>query len=331
MEVSMFKYLGEDDLSFVHGLETKPLEEFVIQPQSAGYGENLQHYSSQILGLKPSTRRNPFVSERNPEQLEADALDFQKIGDVANTQDPSSELISFANSNYLNQEGFIESKDEAISTVTFPFDILASQGSFGSQNCALKASQGAKTIGKVTARLKHTQDHITAERKRREKLTQQFIALSAIVPGLKKMDKASVLGDAIKYLKQLQEQVKTLEEQTRNRPLESAVDVKRTRLQADDNDHSRDETTHGNPLPEIEARFSDRNVLVRIHCEKKNGVLEKIITELENLHLIVISSSAMTFGSSSIDVTIISQMDVEFYMTAKDIVKHLYGALEQFM
>lgn len=33
----------------------------------------------------------------------------------------------------------------------------------------------------------HTQDHIMAERKRREKLSQRFIALSAIVPGLKKV------------------------------------------------------------------------------------------------------------------------------------------------
>ncbi len=33
----------------------------------------------------------------------------------------------------------------------------------------------------------HSQDHIMAERKRREKLSQRFIALSAIVPGLKKV------------------------------------------------------------------------------------------------------------------------------------------------
>lgn len=34
----------------------------------------------------------------------------------------------------------------------------------------------------------HAQDHIMAERKRREKLSQRFIALSAIVPGLKKVE-----------------------------------------------------------------------------------------------------------------------------------------------
>lgn len=33
----------------------------------------------------------------------------------------------------------------------------------------------------------HAQDHVLAERKRREKLSQRFIALSALLPGLKKV------------------------------------------------------------------------------------------------------------------------------------------------
>ncbi|KAK1394661.1 Transcription factor bHLH25 [Heracleum sosnowskyi] len=75
----------------------------------------------------------------------------------------------------------------------------------------------------TNARLSQAQDHIMAERKRRKKLSQRFIALSALVPGLKKMDKASVLGDAIKYLKQFQEKVKTVEEQTRRKSTESVA------------------------------------------------------------------------------------------------------------
>ncbi|KAJ6798733.1 transcription factor bHLH18-like [Iris pallida] len=54
----------------------------------------------------------------------------------------------------------------------------------------------------------HNQYHVLAER-RRGNLTRKFIALSAVVPGLKKMDKASILGDAIEYLNQLRERVRT--------------------------------------------------------------------------------------------------------------------------
>ncbi|CAM8947048.1 unnamed protein product [Rhodiola kirilowii] len=59
----------------------------------------------------------------------------------------------------------------------------------------------------ATTRSSAAQDHVIAERNRREKLSQRFIALSAVVPGLKKTDKASVLAGAVKYLKKLQERV----------------------------------------------------------------------------------------------------------------------------
>ena len=138
------------------------------------------------------------------------------------------------------------------------------------------------------------------------------------------MDKASVLGDAIKYLKQLQERVKALEEESRRRKTEeSAVYVKRSRVFVDDDEHSsRQETSSdsvsGDVLPEIAARFSDRDVLIRIHCERKNGMLEKLITQIENLHLVVIHSSAMVFGSSNLEVTIIAQVPSIFppYLSA---------------
>jgi UTP:GlnB (protein PII) uridylyltransferase len=126
------------------------------------------------------------------------------------------------------------------------------------------------------------------------------------------MDKASVLGDAIKYLKQLQERVTTLEEQTKKKNMESVVFVKKTQLFADGDNSSSDKNSSSDPLdeplPEIEARFCEKNVLIRIHCEKKKGLLEKSVTEIEKLHLTVINSSVMTFGSSALDITIIAQV-----------------------
>ena len=127
------------------------------------------------------------------------------------------------------------------------------------------------------------------------------------------MDKASVLGDAIKYLKQLQERVKVLEEETRKKvTLQSMVFVKKSQLFVDGDNSSSDENFSGSPLgeplPEIEARFSDKSVLIRIHCEKRKGVVEKIVAEVEGLHLTVINSSVMTFGSSALDVTILAQV-----------------------
>ncbi|XP_059625985.1 transcription factor MTB3 [Cornus florida] len=54
-------------------------------------------------------------------------------------------------------------------------------------------------------------NHVEAERQRREKLNQRFYALRAVVPNISKMDKASLLGDAITYITDLQMKIKIME------------------------------------------------------------------------------------------------------------------------
>ncbi|KAK9286676.1 hypothetical protein L1049_015077 [Liquidambar formosana] len=329
-----------EDPSFIHQWMNS-LDELNAIPIAAAFAENLQHsFSHPTFNLKTSMETSYTGIDRPTKQLKTNSWNSCKTDPMSNPQAaPCPNILSFVNSNYTNQVSTMRPKEEpapskSINPTSFPSDILISHGSFGNQNYEFKACQEAKRIT-TTTRSSHTQDHIIAERKRREKLSQRFIALSAIVPGLKKTDKASVLGDAIKYLKQLQDRVKTLEEQTRKKTMESVVFVKKSQLFADGENSSSDENFSEGPfdesLPEIEARFSDKNVLIRIHCEKKKGVLEQTVTEIEKLHLTVINSSVMTFGSSALDVTIIAQMDTEFCMTVKDLVKALRSAFQLFM
>lgn len=66
--------------------------------------------------------------------------------------------------------------------------VISKDCSYDNQRYAPKANQGTKRVHATSNRTpSHAQDHIMAERKRREKLSQRFIALSAIVPGLKKV------------------------------------------------------------------------------------------------------------------------------------------------
>ncbi|CAI0430705.1 unnamed protein product [Linum tenue] len=142
------------------------------------------------------------------------------------------------------------------------------------------------------------------------------------------MDKASVLGDAIKYVKHLQEKIKQLEEQTKKRTVESVVLVKRYHLPAADDD---DKGCSDSTLPEIEARASERDVMIRIHCEKQPGVLAKVLSEVESLRLSIVNSSVLPFGNSTLDITIVAQMDGEFSMKVIELVKNLRLAFLKFM
>ncbi|KAH0870716.1 hypothetical protein HID58_077738, partial [Brassica napus] len=54
-------------------------------------------------------------------------------------------------------------------------------------------------------------NHVEAERQRREKLNQRFYALRAVVPNISKMDKASLLADAITYITDMQKKIRVYE------------------------------------------------------------------------------------------------------------------------
>ncbi|GKA53128.1 putative reverse transcriptase domain-containing protein [Tanacetum coccineum] len=192
-------------------------------------------------------------------------------------------------------------------------------------------SSGAKVAPTSnSSRISPYQDHILAERKRREKLSQSFIALSALLPNLKKLDKVSVLGDAIEYMKTLQEKVKKLEEQTPETNRKSVI----FEMVTDDVDNSSSDeklSCLSDQLPEIEARFSGKDVLIRVYCVKKLGAVEKTLAEIEKLHLSVINSTAIIFANSALHITVIAQMDKDLSMTMKDLVKNLCFGLKQFM
>ncbi|GAB4848842.1 hypothetical protein Ancab_003636 [Ancistrocladus abbreviatus] len=176
-------------------------------------------------------------------------------------------------------------------------------------------------------------DHILAERMRREKLSQKFIALSALIPALKKMDKTSVLGEAINLIKQLQKRLAILEEETAKRGLESVVTVKKSRVTVEDDERhctssSQYFAANDEQLPEIEAKFSNKTVLLKVHCQKQRGLIVRLVTEIEKLHLFVINIHAVPFTDSTLDMTIITQMELEFNMTPTEIAKFLHTALQ---
>ncbi|RCV33752.1 hypothetical protein SEVIR_7G115200v4 [Setaria viridis] len=185
-----------------------------------------------------------------------------------------------------------------------------------------------KSVGSMYA-----QDHIIAERKRREKINQRFIELSTVIPGLKKMDKATILSDATRYMKELQEKIKALEDGSSDRSIESWVLVKNPCIAVPDEGSSQSWTSSGtpamsrNPLPEIEARFLEKSVMVRIHCEDGKGVAARVLTEVDELHLSIIHANVTPFPASTLIITITAKVEEGFTVTADEILGRLNSAL----
>ncbi|KAL3638636.1 hypothetical protein CASFOL_016543 [Castilleja foliolosa] len=159
-------------------------------------------------------------------------------------------------------------------------------------------------------------DHVVAERRRRQNLSQLFISLSQIVPGLKKLDKASVLEDAINHLKELQEKVGILEDEL------SITNFINTYEKNDSNNNY-----SSNKDMIIKVRISDDKtniVLIKIDCKKQKGLMSRVTRLLEKMHLSVVDIRIMPFGSQShLHITLLAQMQSEFKGTVKDIAEQL--------
>ncbi|CAL4935259.1 unnamed protein product [Urochloa decumbens] len=184
----------------------------------------------------------------------------------------------------------------------------------------------------------NSQDHIIAERKRREKINQRFIELSTVIPGLKKMDKATILSDATRYVRELQEKVKAQQQEGsgRGRGMESsAVLAKKPCIvvDVDDDDDGGSAPSYAaaatrNALPEIEARISDGNVvMLRIHCQDAKGVLVRLLAEVEGLHLRITHTNVVQFSASVLIINIMAKVEGGFNTTADDIARRLNAAL----
>ncbi|PIN23613.1 hypothetical protein CDL12_03663 [Handroanthus impetiginosus] len=100
-------------------------------------------------------------------------------------------ILNFGNSTEINPQQIVNpsrplnpDEEAAVS------EVLRSQGSFVEPEEQPKRAPAMTATTKKTSRVRppsQTYDHIIAERKRREQLSQRFVALSTIVPGLKKI------------------------------------------------------------------------------------------------------------------------------------------------
>ncbi|XP_056695790.1 transcription factor bHLH25-like [Spinacia oleracea] len=81
-------------------------------------------------------------------------------------------------------------------------------------------------------------------------------------------------------------------------------------------------------LPAIEVKTATNTVLLRICCDKHNGLLTKLFTELEKHHYLSITNlTVIPFSSFALEVTIVAQMEDGFNRNVNDFVTSLRSAL----
>nr|ACM48567.1 JAMYC [Taxus cuspidata] len=168
-------------------------------------------------------------------------------------------------------------------------------------------------------------NHVEAERQRREKLNQRVYALRAVVPNVSKMDKASLLGDAIAYINELRSKV--VDAETHKKELQVQVEALKKELvvvresgasgpnfglikdhypTADSSDvkgHGLNNSKcHG---IELEVRLLGREAMIRVQSPKQNHPVARLMGALKELDLEVHHASVSAVKELMIQTVIV--------------------------
>ncbi|KAJ0092504.1 hypothetical protein Patl1_24807 [Pistacia atlantica] len=160
--------------------------------------------------------------------------------------------------------------------------------------------------------------NLVAERKRRKKLNDRLYALRALVPKISKMDKASILGDAIDFIKDLLKEIKELQDE-----LEENSDDEGKRqepqhrnsstlpkVQNQDLEITNDKTQQMEVQVEV-APLDGNELFVKVFCEHKPAGFVKLMEALNSLGLEVTNANITRFRGLVSNVFKVKKKDSE--------------------
>ncbi|XP_028779224.1 transcription factor bHLH25-like [Neltuma alba] len=136
------------------------------------------------------------------------------------------------------------------------------------------------------------------------------------------MDKATVLGEAIDYVKRLQERVRELENNEKKRKRRGGGGrVRKEKTSTEKCWCCR--AQEAVEVPEMEVRVLENEVLVRVQCEGRRDMMRKTVELLEHVHLPVSCCNSLAFGNSALSITMVAQMKDQYKMKVNDLIKYL--------
>ncbi|KAL0331563.1 UNVERIFIED_CONTAM: Transcription factor MYC2 [Sesamum angustifolium] len=147
-----------------------------------------------------------------------------------------------------------------------------------------KRARNSENVGRD--QLMTPANHVEAERQRREKLNQRFYALRSIVPNVSRMDKASLLADAVTYIKELKAKISDLEAKCRVESLKQEPRTGFSEMYDTKNTFSTVDFTRsasGCLIMEVEVKILGSEAMIRVQSPDVNYPCARLMNVLGDL------------------------------------------------
>ncbi|CAI9099072.1 OLC1v1035841C1 [Oldenlandia corymbosa var. corymbosa] len=302
--------LWDDDISMV-------VSPFQMNSSSIDEQPN-NNSSTNLTFINPNEGKSPLASSPPPPMNSSQFISFGNSDSKA-----ANSSHQFADNGFANHSAKV--KEEINQMICFNSMDLSPNSNQLSSSDELQyyqIDQGEpvkKSVGRTPLQAKY---HVIAERKRREKLSGRFRDLAAMLPGLEKLDKSSIIEGAINRLKELEKRLQDLGEMTKrmkdDEQEESALNPRVYYHYEEDYPL----------LRKMVIRISNFDVSIDVNCKSKTGLREEeFVCEMEKLDLNFTNRKFTTFGDNMLCVSAAAQMNERFCRREEKLAKSIRRAV----